>query len=203
MSNKLKILIVEDDAVIAQLIEFHLMDFGYHVLDIVHDSERALDKIHNLQPDLVMLDINILGTKDGIEIAHIIQEKYDIPYIFLTALSDKHTLQRAQELEPIGYVVKPFKESDLQATIAIGMSNYKKQNSETSLSIDKVNDIAISPLSSKEFEILIFVAKGFSNSQIASNLDISINTIKWHTQNIFSKLGVKNRTSAAQLIMSL
>ncbi len=65
---KLKILIVEDDAIIAQLIEHHLMDFGYHVLDIAHDSERALDKIHTLQPDLVLLDINILGTKDGIDV---------------------------------------------------------------------------------------------------------------------------------------
>lgn len=94
MSAKYKILIVEDDAVIAQLIEHHLLDFGYQVLDIVHDSERALDKIHNLHPDLVLLDVNILGTKDGIEVAEVIEEKYNIPYIFLTAYSDPKTLKR-------------------------------------------------------------------------------------------------------------
>lgn len=203
MQNKLKILIVEDDAIIAQLIEHHLIDFGYHVLDIVHNSERALDKIHTLQPDLVLLDINILGTKDGIQIAHIMEEKYTIPYIFLTALSDRSTLGRAQELSPLAYIVKPFKESDLQAAIVIGMSNYKKTSQEETITIEAVNKICHSPLSDKEFEILLKAAKGFSNQQVANEMKVSINTVKWHTQNIYSKLGVKNRTAAAQLVMSL
>lgn len=203
MSSNYKILIVEDDAVIAQLIEHHLLDFGYHVLDIVHDSERALDKIYSLSPDLVLLDINILGTKDGIDVAEIIEQKYHIPYIFLTAYSDPATLKRAQNLSPMGYVVKPFKERDLLATITIGMSNYKKFHAESQVTIEAINKITKTPLSDKEFTILKMMTRGYSNSQIAKELYVSINTIKWHSQNIYSKLGVKNRTSAAQLIMSL
>ena len=204
MSNiKHKILIVEDDAVIAQLIEMHLWEFGHHVIDIVHDSEQALDKIHNLRPDLVLLDINILGSRDGIEVAEIMQHHYDIPYIFLTALSDKRTLERAQKLTPMGYIVKPFKERDLEVTVAIGMSNYLKQKNNESITLDSINMNAVSPLSEREFDILLLVVRGFTNQQIARDLDLSINTVKWHTQNIFSKLGVKNRTAAAQVILKL
>jgi len=203
VSTKYKILIVEDDAVIAQLIEHHLIEFGYQVLDIVHDSERALDKIHNLRPDLVLLDINILGAKDGIEVAAVIEEKYSIPYIFLTAYSDPATLQRAQSLSPMGYVVKPFKERDLLATITIGLSNYSKFHSEVQITLAAVNRLTKDPLSDKEFNIVKMMAKGFTNNQIAQELNVSVNTIKWHSQNIYSKFGVKNRTSVAQLIMSI
>ena len=202
MSDQLKILIVEDDAIIAELINFHLLDFGFNVLDIVHDSERALDKIHNLKPDLVLLDINILGTKDGIEVAHIIDQKYDIPYIFLTALSDRATLERAKHVSPIGYVVKPFKENDLFATITIGMSNYSK-NDTPKITKELVNKCSLSPISNKEFDILIDISTGLTNNQIAEKQDISANTVKWYTQNIYSKLGVKNRTAAAQFLTNL
>lgn len=202
MSAQLKILIVEDDAIIAELINHHLLQFGFNVLDIVHNSEKALDKIHNLQPDLVLLDITILGTKDGIDIAHIIDEKYDIPYIFLTALSDKATLERAKHVSPIGYIVKPFKENDLLATITIGMSNYSK-NEQTKITQELVNEHSLSPISTKEFEILIDISTGLTNNQIADKQDISANTVKWYTQNIYSKLGVKNRTAAAQFLTHL
>jgi len=206
VSAKLKIFIVEDDAIIAQLIEHHLIEFGYHVLDIVHDSERALDKINNLSPDLVLLDINILGSRDGIEVAKVIQSKHNIPYIFLTALSDSSTLERAQELEPIGYVVKPFKESDLRAAITIGLSNYQKKNpdkSETAITRKSLNNIASSPLSDKEYEITMLAAKGFTNNQIANHLFLSVNTIKWHSQKIYSKLGVKNRTELVVQVLNV
>lgn len=206
MSIKLKILIVEDDAIIAQLIEHHLLDFGHHVLDIVHNSEKALDKIANLEPDLVLLDVNILGERDGIEIAEIMQEKYDIPYIFLTALSDPSTLDRAQKLEPIGYIVKPFKESDLLAAITIGMSNYQKKNSDNSIhtiSLEELNKVSTGSLSEKEYEIIMLAAKGYSNNQIAKELFLSINTIKWHTQKIYSKMDVKSRTELVLQVLNL
>jgi len=205
MSTYHKILIVEDDPIIARLIEHHLNEIGHHVLGIAHHSERALDLIHNLRPELVFLDINIDGTRDGIEIAEIIEARHKLPYIFLTALSDQQTLGRAKNVRPVGYVVKPFKGSDLQAVISIGMSNYsqRKQNQKKRVSPDALNKLAMSPLSTKEFHVLLDIAKGLTNDQIATQLEVSKNTIKWHTQNIYSKLGVANRTAAAQLVMSL
>lgn len=203
MTQKLKVLIVEDDAIIAQLIEFHLIEFGHHVLDIAHSSERALDLIHNLHPDLVLLDINILGTKDGIEVAEIINKNYNIPFIFLTALSDKNTLDRAKDVRPSAYIVKPFKGSDLETSISIGMSNYEMRRKKKEITLENVNAVARSKLSQKEYEVLNEISKGLTNQQIGINQNMSSNTVKWHTQNIYSKLGVKNRTSAVQLILNL
>lgn len=196
-----RILIVEDDVIIGQLIRKYLLKFGHQVLDIVFDSERALDKIHSLTPDLVILDINILGQRDGIDVAEIIEEKYKVPYIFLTALSDDQTLQRAKKLSPIGYVVKPFKEGDLQAALVIGMSNYQRSHSNEGLNLNAFNTHLDQPLTEKEFEILLKVSQGFTNIQIALDEDLSKNTVKWHTQNIYAKLGVKNRTAATQFLL--
>lgn len=202
MIHHLNILIVEDDPIIGQQIEHFLIQFGHHVIDIVHNSEKALDLIYSQQPDLVLLDINIEGTKDGVQIAQVMEDKYSIPYIFLSALSDEDTLKRAQGTKPIGYVVKPFKASDLFVAISIGMSNYQK-SLKKEISQEIVNNVALSPLSKKEYTVLQDIAKGLTNEQIARQLEVSKNTIKWHTQNIFSKLGVPNRTAATKLMMSL
>lgn len=202
MSNEsYKILIVEDDVIIAQLIKKYLLQFGHSVLDIVFDSEKVFTKIQNLRPDLIILDINILGDKDGIEVAAIIEKKYSLPYIFLTALSDNETLQRAKKLSPIGYIIKPFKENDLRATIIIGMSNYGNAKEDEELTLELFNQSINDPLTTKEFEILLRVSQGFTNVQIAEDDGLSMNTIKWHTQNIYSKLGVQNRTAATQFLM--
>ncbi len=201
--NKLKIIIVEDDAVIDQLLEHHLMSFGHHVLSICHNSEKALDKIHNLNPDLVLLDINIDGQKDGIEVAEIIEKNYRLPYIFITALSDPSTLVRAAQVEPVAYIVKPFREEDLRSRIIVGMSNYHRIQTNDTVDIQSVNAKTLSPLSEKEFEILSQLSKGLTNAQVGEMLQLSVNTVKWHSQNIYSKLGIKNRTAAAQLLSQL
>ena len=203
MLEKLKILVVEDDAIIAQLIEHYLIQFGYQVIDIIHNGDRALDAIHNLQPDLVLLDINLEGTKDGIDIATIIEQKHRIPYLFITALSDALTINRLRNLNPLAYIVKPFKEEDLKVSIALGMSTYQRSQSSDAVTLHEVNSKSLTPLSEKEFDILLQLGKGLSNKQIGEFLSLSPNTVKWHSQNIYSKLGVKNRTSAAQFMISL
>lgn len=201
--EKYKILIVEDDVIISQLIKKHVQQFGHHVLDIVFDSERALDKISTLSPDLILLDINILGSKDGIQVAEVVEQKHKIPYIFLTALSDNTTLDRAKTLSPIAYVIKPYKETDLKAAIMIGMSNYQKTNSKQQITLDRFNAEISDPLTEKEFDILLRISKGFTNVQMAADDGLSLNTVKWHTQNIYAKLDVKNRTAATQLLMNI
>ena len=203
MNDHLKVIVVEDEAVIAQLLEFHVMEAGHNVLDIAHNSERALDLVHNLQPDLVLLDINILGERDGIEVGKIIKNKYNIPIIFITALSDMDTLKRAAEVQPVSYLVKPYKKDDLLAAMAIGMFNYQNRQQERAVSIEFINGAALSPLSEKEYEVLLDISQGLTNDQIATKQFLSLNTIKWHSGNIYSKLGVKNRTEAARFISDL
>ncbi len=203
METPLKVIIIEDEAVIAQLLEYHIQESGHQVLDVAHSSERALDLIHNLQPDLILLDIHILGERDGIEVGMIVKEKYDIPIIFITALSDLDTIQRAKKAGPVSYLVKPYKPDDLKAAISIGMYNYGNRNSKKSITLKQVNIHALSPLSKREFDILSDLTEGLTNDQIAAKQFLSLNTIKWHSSNIYSKLGVKNRTSAAKFMAEL
>ena len=199
----LKVVVVEDDAVISMKIEQDLLDAGHVVLDVVHNSERALDAIHNNRPDMVLLDINIEGTRDGVEVASIINQNYDIPFIFITAYSDKRTLDRAKVTNPCGYIVKPYKTSDLHTTLTIGLFNYQSRKEQRSLNLQEINSWALSHLSEREFEILEDIVQGLTNAQIAAKQYISMSTVKWHLQNLYSKLGVKNRTSAVKKVLSI
>jgi DNA-binding NarL/FixJ family response regulator len=203
MSTPLKILVVEDDAIISMKIATDLKEAGHSVVGIEYNSERALDRISNQSPDLVLLDINIQGSRDGIEIGLIIKEKYDIPFIFLTAFSDINTLNRAKKAEPCAYLVKPYKAADLFSSITIGLFNYQSRKQSQGLSLDMVNQIALSMLSEREFEILEDITLGLTNAQIAEKQFISTSTVKWHLQNLYSKLGVRNRTSAVKKVLGV
>lgn len=201
--RKLKILIVEDEVLIAKHIEDTLLDNDFMPIGIAHDSETALDFIYSREPQFIILDINIDGQKDGIELAEIIKEKYNIPFIFLTALSDMDTLDRAKKVNPCGYIVKPFKTRDLVSSITIGLYNFEFKQNEKPLNLDEVNKLSLENLSPKEFEVLKDITEGFTNAQIAKKQFISLSTVKFHSQNIYSKLGVNNRTSAIKKVLQI
>lgn len=120
-----KILVVEDENIVATDIKNCLKKLGYAVPAVVDSGERALEKIAETHPDLVMMDIRLSGNMDGVTTAEIIRNRFKIPVIYLTAYSDETTLQRAKITEPFGYIFKPFEERDLQ--IAIEMALYKHQ----------------------------------------------------------------------------
>lgn len=203
MDTKLKVLIVEDEVLIAKHIEDALINGGFSVVGIAHDSETALDYISNRQPNFIILDINIDGQKDGIEVAEIVKSKYDIPFMFLTALSDIQTLDRAKKVNPCGYIVKPFKTRDLVSSITIGLYNYEFKKTDKKLSLEQVNSQADESLSQKEYDVLLDITEGFTNAQIAKKQFISLSTVKFHSQNIYNKLGVNNRTSAIKKVLAI
>ena len=120
----IKILIVEDESIIAMELEERLTQLGYEVTGIAADSKTALQKVETQHPDIVMMDIHIQGPRDGIETAGEIRERFSIPVIYLTAHAEPATLQRAKATEPYGYLVKPFRAQELQA--AIEMALYKR-----------------------------------------------------------------------------
>ena len=200
--DALRILIVEDDVIIARLIKTHLEEAGHFVLGIEHSGEKALDKIHNHQPDLVLLDINLAGNMDGIDVAEKIYGTSKIPFIFLTALSDLNTLNRAMRVAPCGYVVKPYKASDLYSSIAIGLYNHAhRERPDNPLTLDKVNQLAMDPVTKREFDLIVDISQGLTNAQISEKQHLSLSTVKWHLQNIYSKLGVRNRASAVKQVL--
>lgn len=125
MTPQIQIMVVEDEAIVAMEIENRLKSLGYGVCAVTNTGERALDKAANTQPNLVLMDIQIKGTMDGVETARQIRERFDIPVIYLTAHSDEHTLQRAKISEPFGYILKPFDERDLHTTIEMALYRYR------------------------------------------------------------------------------
>lgn len=122
---KSKILVVEDEIIIAMEIEDRLDSLGYEVVDMVSSGAEAIQAAVEMPPDLVLIDIMLKGSMDGIEVASQMQARFHIPVIYLTAYADENTLQRAKTSRPFGYLVKPFEKRELQ--IAIEIALYKHQ----------------------------------------------------------------------------
>ncbi|MCP4298092.1 MAG: response regulator [Proteobacteria bacterium] len=120
MSNA-EILIVEDEAFIALGLQKKLETFGYFVSDVVHSGEKAIERVIELQPDLVLMDIVLEGEMDGIEAAKKIWDQFRIPIIYISAYGDDKNLNRAKQTEPVGYLLKPYSDRDLQITIELSL----------------------------------------------------------------------------------
>jgi diguanylate cyclase (GGDEF)-like protein/PAS domain S-box-containing protein len=124
---KERILVVEDEVIIAVDIQRTLIKMGYEVPEFVTSAETALERIATLQPDLVLMDIHLSGEMDGIAAADEIRQRDRLPVVFLTAHSDEATLSRAKITEPYGYVLKPFEERELQIAIEIALYRHKSE----------------------------------------------------------------------------
>ncbi len=122
--SKTRILVVEDESIVAKDIQNTLIKLGYDVPSTASSAASAYEKLEELQPELVFLDIKLKGEEDGIHIAEHIKEKYNIPVIFLTSYVDQETLDRAKVTEPYGYIVKPFNESDLKTTVEMALFKF-------------------------------------------------------------------------------
>ena len=193
--SKIKILIVEDEPVIAENISLYLDNNDFEVSGIAYDSEDAMQQLRENTPDAVLLDINLESDTDGIDIARYIQEHYQLPFIFLTSYSDRSTLERAKQVKPSGYIVKPFNERTLLASLEIAISNHAEETNHTlpKLVMEKVNRQLRSPLSEREFELSQMIYEGKTNTQIAETLFITVNTVKTHLKSIYLKLDAGTR----------
>jgi DNA-binding response OmpR family regulator len=124
MSMKLKVLIIEDESIVALHIKKTVIVSGHSVVNIAKNSSEALEYAKNTRADLVISDINIDGDIDGIECCKILQSKYNIPVVFVTAYRDIETLRKASEVDFIGYLVKPFREDELETMINLVVLKY-------------------------------------------------------------------------------
>ncbi|MBI9059943.1 MAG: response regulator [Labilibaculum sp.] len=126
--SKVKILVVEDEIIIADNICNILENLGYEVLEPAINYTEAIETIENEKPDLAILDIQLAGKKDGVDLAWTIKEDYDIPFIFLTSNADPATIEKAKKADPPAYLVKPFNKDDLYTSIEIALYNFNKNN---------------------------------------------------------------------------
>ena len=121
--GKAKILVVEDDAIVASDIADSLTSLGYTVSAKVASGEEALIKAKEDKPDLVMMDIVLKGAMDGVDAAETIHSELDIPVVYLTAYASNDLIERAKTTEPFGYIIKPFEDRDLVSAIEIAIYN--------------------------------------------------------------------------------
>lgn len=126
------ILVVEDEPLIAEDICDTLQEAGYGIAGIAHNANDAMRILKNNAPALALLDINIDGEIDGLMLAGIINEKFKIPFIFLTSYTDPGTLKKVAELKASGFIVKPFNEKELTTNIALGIERHKESSEHLS-----------------------------------------------------------------------
>ena len=122
--SKVKILVVEDELIIAEDIRMMLENLGYEVIGTAPGYSEAIGLMNKDLPDVVLIDILLAGGKDGIALAETIREKHNLPFIFITSHSDNATVERAKLVHPDGYLVKPFEKKDLFTSIEIAFSNF-------------------------------------------------------------------------------
>ncbi len=200
----IRVLIVEDEPLIAKNIGMYMNNNDYEVSAFAYDPEEAIFQLKRNPPDLAILDINLESDRDGIEVARYINQHNNIPFVFLTSYSDKDTLERAKQTNPYGYIVKPFNDKTLLATIEIALSNHARDLNRHVPQLDtgKINQQLVTPLSDREFEVIQLLYDGKTNQQIAAELFISLNTLKKHINNAYFKLDVTSRTVAVARLRS-
>ncbi len=194
------VLIVEDEGIIAAEIEMILRDLGYHIAGRAKNGLQALDLLASTSPDIALLDIDLRGKISGIEVAEVIQDKYAIPFIFLTALADAATLERVKRTMPYGYIVKPFNENDLRTAIELALYRFRMQQPQQLPSQDDLNQQLLSPLTTREYEVLVLLEEGLTYKQIGERLFISYNTVKTYQKALFAKLQVSSRHQMSQVL---
>ena len=188
------ILIIEDEMITATSIVELLEEEDYEVIGIARDAQKALLMCNQAAPppSIVICDINIMGSINGIELAAQLKELYHCEIIFLTAYSDQISLKGAFELEPVMYVVKPFIDAQLLVALQLGFHKILKKSN--------LNKVSTLLLTDREKEIANLVAQGLSSKQIGRKLNIGIETVKTHRRRMLSKNSIN---SFPQLIFQM
>lgn len=127
--TRTKVLIVEDEALIADNLAAIIGDLHYEVTDVCANADEAVKSIKNNPPDICLLDVNIEGEVDGIDLAAMLKKRIQIPHIFITSFSDSETINRAKETQPAAYIIKPYTEKEVEVNMTLAM--HKKSEPET------------------------------------------------------------------------
>lgn len=181
-----RILIVEDELVVAENIAAILENEGFFITGIVDNADEALELINTDNLNLVICDVFIKGNKTGIELVKEFSKRISIPFLYITAFSDQRTIQQAGATRPSSFLVKPFTERQLIAAVYMALMEQ-----------DAVINGSVTPPTKREVEILERVAKGQSSKQIAMALFLSEYTVRTHRRNLMNKYNV---LSSSELI---
>jgi len=185
-----KILIIEDEKIIALDIKATLAEAGYNVIGICNGTQDIVKECRLKQVEIILCDIYLKGNKNGIELMHDIQKNKYIPVVFITAYSTNEVIKDLNKIKNDGYIVKPFTDDQLLATIKLIVEKYYKADNPTNLT-------------EKEKQIIFHLINGLTNNEIAEQINISPHTVRTHRKNIYSKLNVHNVSQMAVQISKM
>ena len=197
----IKILIIEDEAIIAENLRMILENYGYDVVDIAARYEEAITAIEKYKLDFVLLDITIKGEKDGIELAHFINDNYGLPFVFLTSHSDKATIDRAKSTSPYGYLIKPFDNEDVYAAIEMALSRFAAQlGDEQKNQIDPLGDVGVIETAFSHNDSIFVRHKNAYQKLLFENIvwleaDDNYTRLNTEKQQFITRLSLKNLNS--------
>jgi two-component system nitrate/nitrite response regulator NarL len=199
------VLIVEDDRQVSDAVRRYLMRTGLTVFEPVDDGAEALRRVAKQQPDLVIVDIGLIGRIDGLEAAQKMKDMPPYPaLIFLTAASDETSLARSIAAGAVGYILKPFSPSQLLTSVRLGLAlrqgkHVARQDTGPAVEVGHERLGAASsrqtvwqPLTAREQEIVRLVVAHHRPRLIAQSLGISYHTVRNHLKQIYRKLGVSS-----------
>lgn len=188
----MKILIVEDELVVADYISGLLTSRHYTVTGIAQTAADALLLFRQSIPDLVICDIRLRGEDDGILFYESTSTIRHVPFIYLTAYADHRTVTRVASTNPMAYLIKPFTEQQLLSAVSLSEIKLKQ------LTADRP---ALQVPSKRELEILVLIAKGYPSKQIADQLFISDHTVQTHRRNLMERY--ETQTSIELVMLAL
>jgi DNA-binding NarL/FixJ family response regulator len=204
-NKAVRVLIVEDEFILSRNLEEILNSFEFSVVGVADSSEVAIEACENHVPDLILMDIHLRGEISGIQAVKVIWEKFRIPSIYLTGHSDIGTATKASESISFGYLLKPIKESALYPAIAQALQMAQRMRSletikskadaiarellEISDSLAKPSEIDPGLLTERQRQVLIAIAQGSTNKEIAGSLGISEKTVESHKAELSKALG--------------
>ena len=191
----IEILLIEDEFIIAKDIKVLLGKNNFAKVDYARNYATALDLFVKNSYDLIISDINLNDKKDGIEIIAEFSKIKKVPVVYLTAYSDLDIVNRAEKTMPFAYILKPYNNNQLKATINLALLNFNKQS--IAVSENKENTSKLQLLTIREKEVLVTLASGKITKEIAEALNISNHTVEQHKKNIRKKL---NLTTVGELI---
>jgi len=193
MTNlKKRILVVEDNIVMADDLSNTLMKLGYEVLEPAITYSEAIKALEKEVLDLVILDINLGTKKTGVDVANYIKKNLNLPFIFLTSFTDIRTLELAKATVPYAYLVKPYQEIDIMVALEIALSNFQKLASNNTIDAER----QIPDFTSMETVVLKKIAENLTTKQMATELFISESTVKNHRHNICQKLALPSSNNS-------
>ena len=185
-----KILIVEDDKTTATVLQLYLSNMGYDIVNIATTSRDAIEMAKHHRPDLVLMDIYLGNGLNGVDAAEIITKHYHTAVVFVTSYADATTLERAKFVEPMGYINKPLRETDLKTTIEFALSRVKpkpdKIDNKTGPTVHELL-MSLYGLTRTEARVVEKLVEYPDICFVAEALDIKVSTARTHLKRIYRK----------------